>query len=345
MGGRRAVGAGVPAAACPQAGGGSWAGRPTPSLRSGSGGPARAPDAPSPVVRRRPDHCQGASAPAARAREGAVRGRGGDRLRAGRRAGRLHECQRPRAPRAVGQRRPPRRREGEGRPPRWVDRRRAGQRLAADRPRRAREAGGRGRRDGPRGRCRGVAERGAVRVGLGVEDAPAGPAVRPAAGAGPWRDPRHGRSVAARAALAVSARSPVVPAQRAGLRLAERAAERAVRRFRVAERRRPRVRPVAAGAAGPAEVLPEVVGRRARVRVGGRGLLAVLTGVAAGGVGRLRGGRAGRGGGGRGSICFAGGEVRMVVDRLIPFARRPDHSAPRGAFSPLPWLTALRRSL
>ncbi len=34
----------------------------------------------------------------------------------------------------------------------------------------------------------------------------------------------------------------------------------------------------------------------------------------------------------------------MVVDRLIPFARRQKRSAPRGAFSPLPWLTALRRS-
>ncbi|RDG32598.1 hypothetical protein DVH02_32350 [Streptomyces corynorhini] len=43
-------------------------------------------------------------------------------------------------------------------------------------------------------------------------------------------------------------------------------------------------------------------------------------------------------------VCQKGGRVRMVVDRLI-IARRRHRRAPRGAYSPLPWLTALRRSI
>ncbi|EFL33201.1 ATP-dependent RNA helicase [Streptomyces viridochromogenes DSM 40736] len=44
------------------------------------------------------------------------------------------------------------------------------------------------------------------------------------------------------------------------------------------------------------------------------------------------------------SVCLDGAGLRMVADRLIPSCPAPPQSAPCGAYSPLPWWTALRRS-
>ncbi len=44
------------------------------------------------------------------------------------------------------------------------------------------------------------------------------------------------------------------------------------------------------------------------------------------------------------SVCLQGRGVRMVVDRLIPFARRHRRARRARVLSPVPWWTALRRS-
>ena len=248
--------------------------------------------------------------------------RGGGRLRAGRVAGRLYERERRGETETLGQYRAARR-EGRDRPRRG-DRGRPWHRPAADGPQGRRETG-RWRRQGEEV----VRERGtdAVRARCAV---PPRAAVGPRAGCG-----RHPLAAPTARAAAPGTRSrrrptpstppprrprprPVRPPPR---RPRRRAAPRRRRARRPPDRppwRRCRHSPTSTrkGRGGT-----QRKGRTGAWRCPGRGLQ----------------GAEGRG---RKVICHPGGGVRMVVDRLIPFARRQKRSAPRGAFSPLPWLTA-----
>lgn len=248
--------------------------------------------------------------------------RGGGRLRAGRVAGRLYERERRGKTETLGQYRTARR-EGRDRPRRG-DRGRPWHRSAADGPQGRRETG-RWRRQGEEV----VRERGtdAVRARCAV---PPRAAVGPRAGCGrrPWRLRRPGRPPRAPEAVAVPPRAPrhsmrprPRPVRPPPRRPRRRAAPRRRRARRPPDRppwRRCRHSPTSTrkGRRGT-----QRKGRTGAWRCPGRGLQ----------------GAEGRG---RKVICHPGGGVRMVVDRLIPFARRQKRSAPRGAFSPLPWLTA-----